>query len=157
MSDSPSARTAMNSPKMCSRCGLEKPLDRFSRDLRSGGYRQPCKDCTNLRLRTPEQRAKQAAAQRVWRRTHPERNWAMYLRKWGLTPETYEVMAEAAGGLCAICRQPCPTGQRLSVDHDHATGRVRGLLCRTCNVGIGNLKDDPALLARAILYLEEAS
>jgi len=55
---------------------------------------------------------------------------------------------------CAICGNPGGK-KRLCVDHDHVTGKIRGILCDNCNVGIGRLKDDIGLLYRAIDYLEE--
>lgn len=58
-------------------------------------------------------------------------------------------LMEAQGGTCAIC----PRTDDLCVDHDHATGVVRGLLCRSCNSGLGQFRDDPVLLAKAIDYL----
>ncbi len=65
-------------------------------------------------------------------------------------------------GVCAICRRPetfITTGQgpcRLSVDHDHKTGKVRGLLCRDCNVGLGNFGDSGERLRNAAAYLGQA-
>ncbi|MGE0844214.1 MAG: endonuclease VII domain-containing protein [Candidatus Nanopelagicales bacterium] len=77
------------------------------------------------------------------------------LRRYGLTPETYEELRAAQEDRCAICRTDTPggRGELWHVDHDHATGAVRGLLCHMCNVGIGNLRDDPAILRRAADYL----
>lgn len=81
--------------------------------------------------------------------------------RFGLTADQYDEMLAAQGGACAVCGrtegQPhnqtgLPT--RLVVDHDHQTGVNRGLLCRQCNLGIGNLKDSPALLRAAAAYLE---
>jgi hypothetical protein len=78
--------------------------------------------------------------------------------KYGFGLRKLREMAEAQGHKCAICRQP-ETEMRngivrhLSVDHDHATGKVRGLLCTACNTGIGKFKDDTDLLALAIAYL----
>ena len=74
-------------------------------------------------------------------------------RKYGLKPGEYDHMLEQQGGGCAICKQPCARERRLSVDHCHSTGRVRGLLCQNCNAAIGMFKDDTALLFRAIDYL----
>lgn len=66
-----------------------------------------------------------------------QRAWANSLtRLYGITPEDYLEMWQAQGGLCAICLSACKAG-RLCVDHDHETGRVRGLLCRACNVQVG--------------------
>jgi len=64
-------------------------------------------------------------------------------------------------GVCAICSggetvKTRGTLRRLAVDHDHETGKVRGLLCNRCNNGLGNFRDDPDLLREAIAYLQEA-
>jgi hypothetical protein len=76
-------------------------------------------------------------------------------RKYNLTEEEYSVMLEKQGGTCAICFSKCT--RALAVDHEHATGRVRGLLCNNCNRGIGHLKDDVAILVSAIKYLQSGS
>jgi hypothetical protein len=74
-------------------------------------------------------------------------------KKYGLTGEAFARLVAAQGGVCAIChRQP---GNGLSVDHCHATGVVRGLLCTRCNTSIGRMKDSPSLLRAAAAYLEE--
>ncbi len=66
-------------------------------------------------------------------------------------------MMAQQGRVCAICKQPCGHYSRLSLDHDHISGRVRGLLCNNCNRAIGMLGDDPARLVRAAEYLANAS
>lgn len=79
---------------------------------------------------------------------------------YGLTLEQYEEKFAAQNGQCAICEQPekCRNGQgeprRLSVDHDHATGAIRGLLCTACNALLGYAEDDPERLEAAARYLE---
>jgi hypothetical protein len=84
--------------------------------------------------------------------------WPNYMRQYlyGVTPDQYEQMMLGQDGRCAICRsEEWPgKGNRPHVDHDHATGKVRGLLCGKCNVGLGNLDDDPARLRAAAAYLE---
>jgi hypothetical protein len=75
-------------------------------------------------------------------------------RKFGLTVAQYEMMAEKQGNACAICREPCPTGRKLAVDHCHATGRIRGLLCQGCNTGLGKFRDNPDRLTAAVRYLQ---
>lgn len=73
--------------------------------------------------------------------------------KYGLTKEMYDEMVAAQNGVCAICLvQP----DKLFVDHNHNTGAVRGLLCHSCNVSIGHLKEDLSVLKSAIRYLEAA-
>jgi hypothetical protein len=78
---------------------------------------------------------------------------------YGVTPQQYAALLERQGDVCAICQRPetrtDKTGNvyRLSVDHCHETGRVRGLLCRACNSGIGLFSDDDDRLERAARYL----
>jgi hypothetical protein len=75
------------------------------------------------------------------------------LREYGLSPQQHKSLVDRAGGRCGICRQEF--GKRgPHVDHDHATGLVRGILCHCCNLGIGLFRDDPERLRAAINYLE---
>lgn len=76
--------------------------------------------------------------------------------RYNLKPGEYDALLLAQGGLCAICRADTPGIRTRSfyVDHDHDTGRVRGLLCHRCNSALGYLNDDSALLAKAVHYLE---
>jgi hypothetical protein len=108
-------------------------------------------------MTTAETRARQVAATKRWAARNPDRlraNWRVQgLRRYGLTPEEYDLMLVLQDGLCAICHRP-PTDIKLAVDHDHETGTVRGLLCPSCNNGLGRFRDDPALLTRAADYLK---
>lgn len=87
------------------------------------------------------------------------REWHLQ-RKFKITGDDYDIMLAEQNGVCAVCqKQETHTyksgkAKDLAVDHDHATGSVRGLLCFNCNQGIGRLKDDPAILRRAALYIE---
>ncbi len=80
---------------------------------------------------------------------------------YGITLAQYEAMLETQKHVCAICGQPETRVRgkrgltRLAVDHDHVTGKVRGLLCAKCNAGIGHFNDSCLLLAKAIVYLRE--
>lgn len=83
------------------------------------------------------------------------------MRRFGLSAAEYHARLEAQGGVCAVCGTDAPKGRgRFVVDHDHAAeaqGRmvVRGLLCSTCNLGLGYFQDDPCLLEAAIEYLRK--
>lgn len=86
----------------------------------------------------------------------PAKRWLARLARYGLTQETYDALLLAQDGRCAICgRQDSGTALhgKLGVDHNHATGVARGLLCQPCNAGLGGFKDNPAFLATAISYL----
>lgn len=77
---------------------------------------------------------------------------------YGITTEQYSELLESQGGGCAICDAPPPTETRkkfLVVDHDHETGKVRGLLCDTCNRGLGLLGDNIVYLCAAVDYLNK--
>lgn len=76
--------------------------------------------------------------------------------RYRLHMSTFEKMVEAQDGVCAICQNPCKTNARLSVDHCHDTGRIRGLLCNQCNQGLGQFQDNPERLRKAAKYLESA-
>lgn len=79
----------------------------------------------------------------------------MLRRIYGISVGDYEAKLAEQGGACAICKSDKAggVGKFMKVDHDHKTGVVRGLLCHTCNFGIGALKDDPIVLLSAVDYL----
>jgi hypothetical protein len=79
---------------------------------------------------------------------------ARYLKRYGLTLNDYEQMYIRQHGQCAIC-SVVVQGERMCVDHDHATGKVRGLLCRLCNKSLGGFRDSVDLLRKAVAYLED--
>lgn len=97
---------------------------------------------------------------RLYNLAHRAQRWA-HARKsnlknrYGLTPGAYDELLAAQGGACAICRGDVAGKSKkyFSVDHDHTSGRVRGLLCEGCNFGLGKFKDSPELLQAAISYL----
>ena len=75
--------------------------------------------------------------------------------QYNLTKEQYAEMLEEQGGVCQICSKPQQRDMSLSVDHDHATGAVRGLLCSDCNFGLGWFSDNTEKLKKAAEYLEK--
>lgn len=131
--------------KICKQCGEEGPLELFQKDIsKKDKVRPECKECT--------------AANRK-KRYNPSKNRMHNMQKnfgKGIL-ETYQEIFEAQGGVCAICASP-ENGRyaHLSVDHNHDTGKIRGLLCNNCNRGIGLLKDDPKILEQAKKYLENS-
>jgi len=112
--------------------------------------------------RTPEQHEADKASAREYNKTyHPRADIKQRRREhhltnaYGITLEDYDALLATQGGVCVICHNG--TDEPLHVDHDHTTGKVRGLLCSNCNTGIGLLKDDPVRLRAAADYLEEKS
>lgn len=148
--------------RVCSRCKAEKPLTEFYvRKERKSGYDSDCKDCGRALARewhrkNPERSRATAAA---WKAANPEQvdkvTRRARLRAYGLTPECYDEMFALQGGCCAICDKPQDEqSRRMAVDHNHATGAVRALLCLSCNQAIGRLQEDPARMRMAARYIE---
>jgi hypothetical protein len=125
--------------KWCNKCNSDKPLDEYWKN------QLYCKDC-----------------QRAYRRDNldaKERSgrfsWEYGLRsKFNMTAEDYYELLENQGEVCAICGKD-DGARRLAVDHCHRTGRIRGLLCRKCNMAIGLLQDDSGIVLQAYSYLTE--
>lgn len=148
--------------KRCPRCGEIKSIASCFRNepSRPRGIATYCRDCE------PEIRREKYAARKsahneqakAYQKQRPEKRaeWARKhaLKKfYNLTPEQWEGMYLAQSGRCLICDEEIPRGS-FHVDHDHASGAVRGLLCSSCNSGLGMFKDDIYRLQRAINYLE---
>jgi hypothetical protein len=128
----------------CQVCRQVLPHDRFYKDARRptgiGGRCQACsREYSKTRNAVPYNAAKAS-------RAHLK-------NRYGITPEQRQQMSDMQGGRCAICGDEA----KLDVDHCHSGGHVRGLLCASCNQGLGHFKDDRARLQRAIDYLGEAA
>jgi hypothetical protein len=129
--------------KWCYRCGKTKKLDQFHKTRR--GACRPCHSEISME----------------WQKKHKGRMRAYMFRhalkrKYGITVDIYLELFRKQGFGCAICKKPCSSGRVLAVDHDHISGVIRGLLCRRCNIGLGNFQDDPVLLSTAAGYLQTA-
>jgi len=152
----------MPTEKACTKCGEVKPLDQFHKRSSARDGRQPqCATCATAAVIEHNQRNPKDHAKRVreYYRKHPERKADSHL-KWrlGLPYGTYDQMIAAQGGVCAICGTDEPGGNaknRFHMDHDEATGKVRGLLCTSCNNGIGRFSHDPDRIRKAIDYLNK--
>lgn len=108
---------------------------------------------------TPANKKKAIKRAAKYYKTHKQhvlkRTWQYHrLRQYGITQEDFDALLKQQDNVCAICEKPCITEQPLSIDHDHTTNKVRGLLCRKCNSGIGMLGDSPLLLEKALKYLK---
>lgn len=152
--------------RRCTVCLQVKQQRAFNKQL--NGFQSACKDCeSNAHKRYS---ADSTRRNRLWHRRKPDVSFYFLNKKTGVDKEyTWEVYLAACTRTnckCEICgkqlRDPLKepafaTDWRPCVDHDHATGKVRGLLCKECNSGIGLFKDDPALLQAAISYLRRST
>lgn len=131
--------------KQCRACAHEKDLSEFVKDRRSpDGYSPRCVDCRRAG-RSGESR--EAARARFLR-------W-----KYGISVEDYDAMLQAQGGGCAACGGPQDQAGRewFDIDHCHQTGRVRGLLCSSCNIALGLLREDRERIIRLADYLDRTA
>jgi hypothetical protein len=163
--------------KRCRICGQVKPLGDFYRasGMRDG-HRSECKPCFGAQAKSryesdPTRSTRAVERATVWRRDNPERSAAYqaeyrqrperkramrdlyYRRTYGVSADEVDAMLEAQGGGCAICGSTPERLASLHLDHDHEHGHLRGLLCVSSNQGLGQFRDDPELLGRAIEYL----
>lgn len=152
--------------KICKKCDESKPIEEFHRapqnkDGRSGS----CKTCDNVLKRAwkTANRKRHNENGRRWRESDPER-YREYKRRYllqsnyGITPKEYDEMLAAQDGVCACCRTSDPGGGRSNfcVDHCHETGRIRGVLCNTCNTAIGMLGDTVESIDRVAAYMHRS-
>jgi hypothetical protein len=142
--------------KSCRDCREAKPLEAFP--LQKGGRhgRHPlCKLCraAQERRRYARDRDRILELERTDPRKIELRRWSQRRRRSGLGRDDYAVLVWAQSGRCPVCL--AWHGTDLRVDHDHTTGRVRGLLCDRCNMAIGHIGDDPIALRAAARFLRE--
>lgn len=116
--------------ELCARCGTPREVWKKQKHRGSGTW--ACGTCQTA----------------TYRRANLQRSY-------GISEDAYNALHAEQAGRCAICLDECASGQWLSVDHDHITKRVRGLLCRECNHGLGKFKDDVSRLRGAIKYLSQ--
>lgn len=153
--------------KTCTKCGEFKPFAEFYKDKSNhAGLTTRCIKCMTAASfaarRTPEGKVISQTRWRDWRTNNPDKFRNQWLKKYGLTHETYDALLASQNGRCAICETDEPRGtgaggKRFHVDHCHSGGGVRGLLCGHCNAGLGQFKDSIPRMQRAIEYLTQRS
>jgi len=114
-----------------------------------------CKDCIGTRVHGYKESNKdivRSGSSRYTERTKEKRRSYWLRQLYNITPERFEEMLLQQGGACAICRQP--SDKVLHVDHNHSTGKVRGLLCSPCNSLLGYAYESSERLMKAIEYLK---
>jgi hypothetical protein len=135
--------------KTCKDCKIEKPEEEFykqyNKKVKKYYYRLNCISCEN-------ERAKRYHLENRAKRSFQNRDWNLK-QKFGITAQEYDLMLEQQDNACKICKS-VDSDRGLAVDHDHLTGKVRGLLCGKCNRGLGHFDDSIEMLELAIKYLK---
>ena len=124
--------------KHCKKCDTTKPLSEFHVRTYSTGNkgRQPvCKSCAS-------------AVRATYYRPHE-----VARRKFNLTEQEYSTLITRSKGCCEVCNKSV---DKLCIDHDHQTKKIRGLLCNNCNTSLGLMYDDVGMLQKLIQYLEQS-
>lgn len=140
----------------CRVCNKHLPLTSFHRSG-NRGYRTDCKDCRNNHRRQFRQENKHIFFEKENTPEFKAKSKAKSLkRNYGITSDQFDQLNTIQQGLCAICNKPenHKHKKHLSVDHNHKTGKVRGLLCHSCNVVLGLIKEDLGILESIKQYLK---
>jgi len=125
-------------------------------------YEVKCIDCNEIHLRNAKHLKQGIKYQKCSEYKPPNytglaKNDAHIRRKYGITQKQYDDMLMQQDNGCAICgKTEEPDGRRLAIDHCHATGKVRGVLCNNCNNGLGAFGDNIEGMKKAIQYLQNS-
>ena len=155
--------------RTCNYCKAERDVSDFRTRLWKGKriYYRQCKPCYNEKMRLDSNRkAVTNLRLRKRRKENPEKYRGYELKKrHKIDLDIYYYKFNEQNGVCAICKTTPQSGKHLTVDHDHSCCNsemscgqcLRGLLCRSCNTGLGGFSDSIENLKRAIVYLETVS
>jgi hypothetical protein len=150
--------------KICTCCAVELPIESFNANpTKSKPFRKRsrCKGCDKKVQSLYKKSNKEVLKIKAlsYQRKNPDKRKDYKLRwRYGASLEIYEKLLVEQGGLCAICKTNNPVNKhkkRFCIDHNHSTGKIRGLLCDNCNKGIGCLKDSKDLVLSALEYLSK--
>lgn len=165
--------------KLCVDCKIEKTVSEFNRNRKAkDGLQVRCKLCNRRVVLEWQKKFPERVNLKnsLWKTKQPDywrdygkHHWANVpyekkldiwrrqdlRRKYGITPETYDQMLTSQGGICAICGGVPEEGRQLAVDHSHANGALRGLLCSQCNVLLHKLETISGWISSAEKYIEK--
>lgn len=146
-----------NGIKTCSKCEKIKSLDQFQRaNKKRYGLAAFCADCNSVERKEYYKNNinKEKVLQKKWNESNPDKIYAAHLKaRYGLKWDEYNKLLSQHNNKCATCN----SDKKLCVDHNHMTGKVRGILCSFCNMALGFAKDDPRILQNLINYLSKHS
>lgn len=146
--------------KTCTLCNKRKTLKHFYKDKsKKDGFRYDCKNCFKKRAKKWENLNPNYRKLRYKKRKLQEKNNTL-IYKFGISLKEYKQLLKSQNNVCAICLKKEERKYRnkirsLATDHNHITGKVRGLLCQKCNLGISHFNEDIKILFKAISYLRE--
>lgn len=149
--------------RTCSKCNIEYPATREFFHKQRDGLRTECKKCNSKRVKDynnsldPKEKRRRYDKNRRQNEYYKKKERDRQLSKIGFTLELFNQMLEAQGHTCALCGTDDPGAGRttFNADHDHKTGKARGLLCMSCNLAIGYIElKDEHWLDKAINYMK---
>ena len=149
--------------KKCNTCERDLDINLYNKHPHGAlGLRGSCKKCENIKRRHyidhEDVRRRKIESEKEYRKRpeYARRKLGYRLKaQYNISLEEFDAFCEKQNNVCAICGKPNKGGKRLRVDHNHDTGKVRGLLCDCCNIGIGYFFDDTTALSSAINYLNK--
>ena len=147
--------------KVCENCGVEKSVSEYHKDKTCRfGVGPTCKECRKEYRRDHyiQNREKTMKQTLEYERNNREQRYGYTLkRNYGMTLVDYQTMLSNQDSRCLGCsRHESDLKRRLFVDHDHKTGKVRGLLCDACNKALGDVGDNTEILGNLIKYLDRS-
>lgn len=143
--------------KICSNCRRVFSLDRFQKNrTKADGLQEACRKCVNQRSKEYRKKNRTRINESQRKYNHSERGWSARLKHaYGITLKKHKQIYLKQNGCCGICGKAVAYN-KIDTDHDHELGKIRGLLCRTCNMGLGYFEDNLKGVMRAVRYLQGA-
>lgn len=150
--------------KICCVCKIKKKESCFHKDIsKKDELKSTCKECSNKA--TIEWRIRNKKTISLYNKNYHKKNSAEMIKRvnawrrldrYGITLSEYESLFRKQDGKCKICKtHQTDLSRALCIDHDHNTLKVRGLLCYSCNLGLGNFKNSEDLMVNAVNYLRK--
>ncbi len=149
--------------KACSRCKNSVPVTEFHRESATkDGLQRWCKACCKSYVAENRDASRRTGRRHYWRKKGNPELGGELLRREGPRKRWYGLTLAQRRRLldetptCPLCGDP-PSSRQFDIDHDHETGRIRGVLCNSCNLMLGLARNNPETLRRAALYLEKGN
>ena len=144
--------------KTCPKCKVKRTLDNFTKNKSTkDGLSSWCRQCNrNAQLQwqmNGGSKKKKVYADAAHLKDPSKRKAKALRQNYGISLEEYNAMWEKQDEACAICKLKETAGKGFHMDHDHQTGKIRGILCHSCNLMLGNAKDNISTMKSAISYL----